>query len=133
MRILSLESKAFWLLGMRIFFGIWLLYAGLYKWVAIGPTTFVGYITSEFDNTWSPHFLNVILSWVILIAEIVLPLWILSGNLPRLAWSMAALFMFILAIGQSILMKPEVYANWFYLVLTLACAALSEPRIKKQF
>jgi uncharacterized membrane protein YphA (DoxX/SURF4 family) len=127
MKVLSYDSRKFFVFGARIFFGIWLLYGGLYKWIAIGPNTFVGYITSEFDQTWSPHTLNVLLSWVILLAEIVLPLWILAGKLPRLAWSLAALLMFMLVLGQSLLMKPDVIANWQYLVLTLACAALSQP------
>jgi hypothetical protein len=35
--------------------------------------------------------------------------------------------MFLLTIGQTILMKPEVIANWQYLVLVLLCAALSDP------
>lgn len=35
--------------------------------------------------------------------------------------------MFLLAFGQTILMKPDVIANWQYLVLTLFCAALSDP------
>ena len=30
-------------------------------------------------------------------------------------------------VGQTILMKPDVIANWQYLVLTLTCAALSDP------
>lgn len=127
MRVLCLETRSFWLLGIRFFFGVWFLYAGLYKWIAMGPEMFVGFITAEFDNTWSPHFLNVILAWVILIAEVILPIWILSGKFPRLAWSLTALFMFMLVLGQSLLMKPDVIANWQYLVLTLACAALSEP------
>lgn len=131
MNMLSYEPRKFFVFGARIFFGIWLLYGGLYKWIVMGPGTFVGYITAEFDQTWSPHFLNVLLSWVILLAEIILPLWILSGKLHRLAWSLAALLMFMLVLGQSLLMKPDVIANWQYLILTLVCAALSEPIFKK--
>ncbi len=132
MKLFELETRPFWLLGIRIFFGIWLLWAGLFKWVAIGPNNFVGFITAEFDKTWSPHFLNVLLSWLILFAEIVLPVWILSGKRPRLAWTLASLFMFMLVLGQTILMKPDVIANWQYLILTLVCAALSEPEIKNR-
>ena len=110
---------------MRFFFGLWLLYVGLSKWIFIGPGTFVGYITAQFDKTWSPHVLNVLLAWLIMIAEPVLAGLILSGKKPRLVWSLVALLMFLLTIGQTILMKPDVIANWQYTVLVLVCAALS--------
>ena len=35
--------------------------------------------------------------------------------------------MFLLTIGQTILMKPDVINNWQFLVLVLLCAALSDP------
>src|SRR5574341_1241727 len=126
MKCLSYEPRRFFLLGIRIFFGLWLLYAGLFKWVSIGPDNFVGFITADFDKTWSPHFLNVLLSWVIMICEIVLPIWILSGKRARLAWTLTTLFMFMLVAGQTLLMKPDVIANWQYLVLTLTCAAMHD-------
>ena len=103
------------------------MYAGLAKWLMIGPDVFVGYITAEFDKTWSPHNLNVFLSWLILVAEPVLALLILSGKQPRKVWAITSLFMFMLMFGQTLLMKPDVIANWQYLVLTLLCAALSDP------
>lgn len=127
MNFLQLDSRKYFLFAVRIFFGVWLLWGGLFKWFTIGPGNFVGIITSEFDPTWSPHALNVFLAWVILIAEIVLPVLILLGKKQRLVWSATALFMFMLTFGQTILMKPEVYINWFYLLLTIVCAALSEP------
>ena len=126
------DSRKFFLLWIRIFFGIWLLYAGLFKWVMIKPAAFVGFITTDFDKTWSPHLLNMVLAWVILIAEPVLALWVLSGKYARKAWMMTSLLMYMLVLGQSLLMKPDVIANWQYLVLTLACAALSDPDSSKQ-
>ena len=127
MKCLDHDTRRFFLCGMRFFFGLWLLYVGLVKWISIGPGKFVGYITADFDKTWSPHFLNVLLAWLIIIAEPVLAVLILSGKKARLAWSLTALLMFLLTIGQTILMKPDVIANWQYLVLTLVCAALSDP------
>ena len=127
MECFSYDSRRFFLCGMRIFFGVWLLYVGLFKWVAMGPDVFVGYITSDFDKTWSPHILNVLLAWLIMIAEPVLTALILSGQRARLVWTLTSLLMFLLTMGQTILLKPEVIANWQYLVLTLACAALSDP------
>ncbi|MFB3788222.1 MAG: MauE/DoxX family redox-associated membrane protein [bacterium] len=121
------DARGFFLIGMRIFFGAWLLYVGLSKWIFIGPGAFVGFITSEFDKTWSPHLLNALLAWLILFAEPLLAAFILSGWKERLAWTLTALLMFLLTIGQTILMKPDVIANWEYLVLTWACAALSGP------
>ena len=101
------------------------MYVGLFKWISIGPISFVNLITGDFDKTWSPHFLNVFLGWLILIAEPTLSLLILSGWRPRLVWSLAALFMFMLVMGRTILLKSDVIMNWEYLVLLLACAALS--------
>lgn len=125
--ILDWEPRRLFLLGMRFFFGGWLLYIGLVKWISIGPSAFVGFITSDFDKTWSPHALNAVLAWLILIAEPGLGLFILSGVCARLAWLLTSMLMFMLVMGQTLLMKPDVVANWQYLVLTLACAALSGP------
>lgn len=111
---------------MRLFFGLWLLYAGLFKVFAMGPAAFVGYITADFDKTWSPHLLNVVLGWLIFIAEPVLAVLILVGKKPRLVWTLTTLLMFLLLIGQTILMKPDITGNWIYVVLTLACASLSD-------
>jgi uncharacterized membrane protein YphA (DoxX/SURF4 family) len=127
MECFSYDARRFFLCGMRLFFGVWLLYVGLYKWVAMGPDVFLGYITAEFDKTWSPHLLNVLLAWLIMIAEPVLAALILSGQRARLVWTLTSLLMFLLTMGQTILLKPEVIANWQYLVLTLACAAMSDP------
>jgi uncharacterized membrane protein YphA (DoxX/SURF4 family) len=121
------DTKHFFLFGMRVFFGSWLLYVGLTKWIMFGPEAFVGHITAEFDKTWSPHQLNVLLAWLIMIAEPVLALFILSGKKERMAWMTTSMLMFLLVIGQTILMKPDVIANWQYLVLTLVCASLSDP------
>jgi uncharacterized membrane protein YphA (DoxX/SURF4 family) len=127
MELWRYDTRSFFLFGMRIFFGLWLLYVGLAKWLIMGPTTFVGYIASQFDKSWSPHQLNVMLAWLIMSAEPILSLLILSGRMQRQVWTITSLFMFMLTFGQTILMKPDVIANWQYLVLTLACAALSKP------
>jgi len=123
----KLDARKFFLGGIRLFFGLWLLYVALAKWIFMGPGTFVGFITTQFDKTWSPHLLNFLLGWLIMVAEPVLAMLILSGWKARKVWTLTSLFMFMLTIGQTILMKPDVIANWQYLVLTLACAALSDP------
>jgi len=127
MEFLKYDTRRFFLFGIRLFFGTWLLYAGLSKWIFMGPATFVGYITTQFDKTWSPHILNVSLAWLIMVAEPVLAILILSGKKPRKVWTLTSLLMFLLTIGQTILMKPDVIANWQFLVLVLLCAALSDP------
>ena len=127
MECLHYDTRRFFLCGMRLFFGLWLLYVGLSKWFFMGPNTFVGYITAEFDKTWSPHLLNVSLAWLIMMAEPVLAVLILSGKYARNVWTLTSLLMFLLTFGQTILMKPDVIANWQYLVLTLVCASLSDP------
>jgi len=127
MEFLKYDTRRFFLFGIRLFFGSWLLYAGLSKWVLLGPGMFVGYIASQFDKTWSPHILNVSLAWLIMVAEPVLATLILSGKKARTVWTLTSLFLFLLTIGQTILMKPDVIANWQYLVLVLLCAALRDP------
>lgn len=127
MEYFKYDTRRFFLFGIRLFFGSWLLYIGLSKWIFMGPGMFVGYITAQFDKTWSPHILNVFLAWLIMIAEPVLAVLILSGKKARIVWTLTSMFMFLLAIGQTILMKPDVIANWQYLVLVLLCAALSDP------
>lgn len=130
MNFFHYDTRRFFLLGMRFFFGVWLLYAGFMKWIFIGPGAFVGYITTDFDKTWSPHLLNVLLAWLIIIAEPMLALLILSGKKARIVWTLTSLLMFLLTLGQTILMKPDVIANWQYLALVLLCAALSDPEGK---
>ena len=125
MEFLKYDTRRFFLFGIRLFFGTWLLYVGLSKWIFMGPGVFVGYIVAQFDKTWSPHILNVSLAWLIMVAEPVLAILILSGRRAREVWMLAALFMFLLTIGQTILMKPDVIANWQFLVLVMLCAALS--------
>ena len=127
MDFLKYDTRRFFLFGIRFFFGSWLLYAGLSKWIFMGPGTFVAYISAQFDKTWSPHILNVSLAWLIMVAEPVLAILILSGRKARMVWTLASLLMFLLTIGQTILMKPDVIANWQFLVLVLLCAALSDP------
>lgn len=127
MNFLNLDAMKFFVFGMRFFFGSWLLYAGFMKWFVIGPNNFVGFITADFDKTWSPHLLNVALAWLIMIAEPVLAIWVLWGKNARAAWSCTSLLMFLLMLGQSLLMKPTVIDNLHYVVLTLVCAALSGP------
>ncbi|RIL10641.1 MAG: hypothetical protein DCC75_03950 [Proteobacteria bacterium] len=125
MDFLNYDARRYFLCGMRLFFGVWLLYVGLVKWVQIGPNNFIGFITAEFDKTWSPHALNVALAWLIIAAEPLLAALILWGKRAREVWTLTALLMFLLTMGQTILMKPDVAGNWQYLVLALVCAALS--------
>lgn len=133
MKCCDYDTRKFFLFGMRIFFGLWLLYVSLVKWIFIRPEKFAGFITAEFDKTWSPHPLNFLLAWLILIAEPVFALLILSGKKARIVWTLTSLLMFLLTIGQTILMKPDVIANWQYLVLTLVCAALSDPAGQEKY
>jgi len=116
------SPREFFLHGVRLAFGIWLLYAGLMKWMG-GPANFVGYITNEFAKTWSPGALNTLLAWLIIIAEPVLGVWLISGVRPRCAWKATTLLMFLLLIGMTMLGKPEVTGNWQFFILCLGCAA----------
>lgn len=127
MDFLNYDARRFFLLAVRICFGIWLMYAGFFKWFSIGGGAFADAIAADFDKTRSPHMLNIALACLIFVAEPVLALFLLSGRQQRIAWTLTAALMFLLTLGQSILMKPDVIANWQYLVLTIVCAALSDP------
>ena len=131
MHLCSLGTSQYFLLGMRVFFGSWLLYVGIAKWLFFGPNEFVNHIVQSFSVTWSPAFFNEILAWIIIIAEPVLGVLILLGKSPRLVWTATSFLMFLLVLGQTLLMKPDVIANWQYLVLTWVCAALSAPCCEK--
>ena len=120
------SAKEYFLCGARFAFGIWLLYAGLFKWGSIGAEAFVGMIVTQFNQTWSPEILNKALAWLILIAEPSIAVFILMGCCSRLAWTLAALLMYMLLLGQTLLMKPDVVNNWLYFIFTLTCAAMSE-------
>lgn len=124
---MSLPDKEYFVRLISLFFGIWLFYVGVMKW-KMGADQFVGMITSQFDPTWSPHQLNVILAWIIMVAEPVLAALLILGKKPRMVWTLVALFMFMLTFGQTMLMQQEGIANtWQYLALACACAALSKP------
>jgi uncharacterized membrane protein YphA (DoxX/SURF4 family) len=122
----KLDTRRFFILGMRLMFGIWLLYAGVFKWIAIGPTGFADMIAEMFKETWSPRPLNIALAYVIIIAEPVLAALLLVGKRQRCVWTLITALMFMLTLGQSLLMKPDVIANWTYTVLALVCAAMSD-------
>ena len=119
------DPKKYFVCWMRLFFGIWLFYVGFVKWYAIGASAFVGMITTKFDPTWSPHILNVGLAWIILCAEPLLGLALLSGQKAREVWTLTALLMFMLTFGQTMLFDPTVVYNWMYTILALTCASLS--------
>jgi uncharacterized membrane protein YphA (DoxX/SURF4 family) len=111
---------------LRLCFGAWLLYVGVYKWVAYGPSGFSGAIAGQFTETWVPGALTVLLAWVIIIAEPVLGLWLLIGKHVKLAWLATSLLMFQLMIGQTILGEHAgVINNWHYLIAALFAAAYS--------
>ena len=125
--ILGLPPREFFLFYARMAFGGWLLYVGAMKWIG-GAGGFVGYIGSQFAETWVPMPLVAGLGWFIIIAEPLFGLWLLSGKTPRLAWAATADLMFVLMMGQTILKQfPTVANNWQYVVFAAACAALSSP------
>ena len=133
MKCCDVGPRRYFLFGMRMFFGVWLLYAGLVKWIAFSPSGFVGFVVKDFQDAkaWPSPGLITALAWLILIAEPVLAIWLLIGKCARCAWATTALLMFLLLVGQSILMKPSVTDNWHYVIMTLVCAALSYPDVVK--
>lgn len=127
----DLTPREFFLKGARLSFGLWLLYVGVVKWVG-GASNFVGYIESEFAKTFSPAPLNTGLAWLIIVAEPLIGLWLVSGIKQKCAWTAASLLMFLLTIGMTILQKPEVVHNFEYFFLCLACAAWSSNTCMKK-
>ena len=125
MKCCDKDPRSFFLCGASKLFGAWLLYAGIAKFAFMGPSNFVGYITGQFANTWSPTLLTTGLAWIILIAEPILGVLLLLGKKSRCVWTATTLLMFLLTFGQTILMKENVADNWIYTIFCLACAALS--------
>lgn len=103
----------------RWFFGFWIAYVGISKWLLFGPLAFQAHLSSEFASTWLPATLVSISGWIILVAEPLLGIWLLSGIAVRLAWIAGSLLMFLLTFGMTVKMDPGVSDNWFYLVLCL--------------
>jgi len=93
----------------------------------MGPGVFVGYITAQFDKTWSPHMLNVSLAWLILVAEPVLAILILSGRKARAVWMLATLFHVSADHRPNHPHEARCHRELQFLVLVLLCAALSDP------
>lgn len=111
----------------RLFFGSWLLFVGVMKWIGPGPSGFVKYIEGTFATTWAAGPLVTVLAWLILVAEpLIGALLILKGN-KKGPWMMASLLMFMLVLGQSILQNYAVVANnWFYLFICLVGVGMAE-------
>jgi len=127
-QIIDLRGRDLFLFGARLSFGCWLTYVGLMKWLG-GPVGFIGYIVGTFEKTWVPELLATGLGWIIIIAEPVIGLWLLAGIKPRWAWIGTAKLMFLVMFGKTILQDFATVANnWQYLVLALACAALTEDK-----
>lgn len=128
---MNADTRSYFLTLMRIFFGGWLTYLGVMKWIN-GPAGFVGYIVADFEKTWAPAWLLVPTAWAILVAEVVVGVWILLGKAPRLAWSAATLLMFGLLFGKTMTGDFATVANnWQYLVLCALVAALHQPESKR--
>lgn len=125
------NARRYFLLLMRIGFGIWLLYAGVMKWVG-GIAAFIEQIQVMFEKSWPPAPLVTLLAWVIAIAEVVLALLILIGWKPRLVWTLTAALMFTLMMGLCILVMPNAVDNWQFIVLASVCAALSGPSTSRR-
>lgn len=126
------NPRELFVFGMRLAFGFWLGFVGINKWIG-GADVFVGYINTAFAETFLPSFLVNITAWIILVAEPLLGALLILGIAPTLVWLATAKLMFMLLFGQTILMQHAVVANiWFYLVLALACAALSSAKCSKE-
>ncbi len=126
-QILKMNGKAAALTLFRLYFGIWLLYAGVTKWVMFGPEGFINYLISDFSKTWiTPPLLHGT-GWVIMIAEPLLGLWLLVGCAKRQAWVLTSLLLFMLTFGKTVQMDfAVVSANWNYLFFTLVALALTD-------
>ena len=124
----NLGTKQYFLLGARLAFGLWLGYVGTMKWIG-GSNHFIGYIQTAFAATWLPSQLVLATGWIIICAEPILGLWLLTGKCGRCAWTCTALLMFMLTFGQTVLQDhATVVNNWHYFIFALACAALADNK-----
>lgn len=126
-KIDAMSASQLFVFGARLTFGPWLLFVGLMKWIN-GYSGFVGYLSNEFSTgaAWLPAPIVLLTTWIILFAEPLIGLWIITGISQRCAWLAATMLMFMLTLGQTMLTQYATVANnWQYLVLTLVCAGLS--------
>jgi hypothetical protein len=124
---LQMDPRNHFLFIFRLWFGVWLAFVGLMKWLG-GPAGFIGHIQEQFAATWVPGILVLIMAWGILIAEPLLGLWLITGKCQRLAWLATAKLMFLLLFGMTILKNYQtVSQNWIYCVFAIAAASLSDP------
>ena len=123
------EARRWFLLLIRLSFGLWLLYAGLYKWLGMNVSDFVAGTVKMFTDAkaWPPEWLLIPSAWAIAIAEPVLAGLLLSGVKPRLIWTLTGALMFQLTLGLSILQMPSAADNWQFIVISAVAAALSGP------
>lgn len=124
----STDPKGQFVALISVFFGLWLLYVGLMKWFVFGPGQFISMLEGSFAKTWVPPLLTRGLTIIILVAEPLLGLWLMSCKLRKLAWFFTSLLMFQLMLGQTILQEQTVFQNWGYCVLAVLCFALSENK-----
>jgi len=110
----------------RLFFGFWLAYVGLTKWVVFGTAGFHTWLAQEFAKTWVSGALLTFTGWIILIAEPLLGIWLILGIAKKAAWFLTACLLFMLVMGKTIQMDyPTVFCNWIYCLLALAAGACS--------
>jgi hypothetical protein len=80
----------------------------------------VGYYSKLFEHSLLPSFLVTAHASVIMLVELLLGLWLLSGYRLALAWKAAAAVLLSLAVGMLFAGKTDVASdNYVYVVLAL--------------
>jgi hypothetical protein len=81
----------------------------------------VGYYTSLFEHSLLPRFLVTAHASVIMLVELALGVWLLSGYRLQLAWKASALVLLSLAVGMLFAHKTDVASdNYVYVALSVA-------------
>jgi uncharacterized membrane protein YphA (DoxX/SURF4 family) len=114
---------------LRLAIGSLFLSAGLTK-LPGGISGTVGYYSSLFEGSLLPGVLVRAHASVIMLVELVLGLWLLSGYRLKEAWKSAALVLASLAVGMLFAGKYDV-ANDNYVYLFLATAGLVVSRFDR--
>ena len=80
----------------------------------------VGYYSKLFEHSLLPSFLVTAHASVIMLLELVLALWLLSGYRLALAWKASAALLLTLAVGMIFAGKTDVAsANYLYVAFAL--------------
>ena len=114
-------SEEQWISGiLRLAMASLFLAAAVGKFLG-GLGTTAGGIEGMFQSTWLPHTLVSVYARLLPFAELLVPVWLISGTKLREAWAFTALLLVSLGFGLSVAKQPSTDC---YMLALLSCVGL---------